>query len=56
MRLLVWSFSRRWVSVLNVRKAGNVMRRLIVCSLSILVARLTQWWLQGGIVVRLIHM
>ena len=44
------------MSVLNVRKAGNVMRRLIVCRLSILVARLSQWWFKGRIVVRLIRM
>ena len=44
------------MSVLNVRKAGNVMRRLIVCRFSILVARLSQWWLQGGIVERMIRM
>ena len=56
MRLLVWSFSRRWVSVLNVRKAGNVTRKLIVCRLSVLVARLTQWWFKGMKVGRLIHM
>ena len=44
------------MSVLNVRKAGNVMRKLIVCRLSVLVARLTQWWFKGMIVGRLIHM
>ena len=50
MKLLVWSFKK--VSVLNVRKAGNVMRRLMVCRLSIPVARLTQWWSKGRIVGR----
>ena len=30
MRLLEWSFSRRWVNVLNAMKVGNMTRRLVV--------------------------
>ena len=50
MRLLVWSFTSRWVGVLKGWWVGRVVGRMVVWRLdrlSVLVTRLPQWWLEG---------
>ena len=44
MRLLVWSFSSRWVSALNTMKVGNVTIRFGMW-----------WWLEGRSVLNVMR-
>ena len=56
-KLLVWSFTSRWVEVLMGWWVGRVVGRMVVLRvdrLSVLVARLSWWWSEGRIVGRLI--
>ena len=53
IRLLVWSFTSRWVGMLKGWWVGRVVGRM-VDRLSVLVARLHWWWSEGRIVGRLI--
>ena len=48
--MLVWSFTGKWVGVLKGWWVGRVVGRMVVLRvdrLSVLVARLPQWWLEG---------
>ena len=57
MRLLVWSFTSKWVGTLMGWWVGRVVGKMVILRvdrLSVLVARLHWWWLEGRIVGRVI--